>query len=200
VTRILTALAAVGPDAAAARSAAALLERFHRVPVAAYSLAGYLRSPRAPSQIALCPTGRSAASDIAFLRKASARLLWPPPRELLAGAIEGLLGLEGPPPGARRAEAGGESGTSFFVEGKVTAARVRALAAAGATLLVAENPRTVRVSAALLKRLERLGLRFLALDPVRVAGILAPPALARSRSKWRSLVPRGARVWLRQSR
>jgi hypothetical protein len=200
VTRILTALAAVAPDAAAARSAAAILERFgaHQGPVAAFSLAGYLRSPRAPSRIALCPAGRSAASDLAFLRKASARLLWPPPGELLAGAIEGLLGLEGPRPGARGE--GGESATAFFVEGSVTAARIRALAGAGATLLVAENPRTVRIPVALLERLGRLEIRFLALDPVRVAGILASPALARSRAKWRGLAPKGTRVWLRRSR
>ncbi|HKA36633.1 MAG TPA: hypothetical protein VKH43_07410 [Thermoanaerobaculia bacterium] len=198
MTRILTALAAVAPDASAARSAAAVLMRLHRGPVTACSLAGYLRSPRAPSKVALCPAGRSITADLAFLRKASARLLWPPPGDLLAGAIEGLLGLETLPHRARRD--GGDSGTAFFVEGELGPARVQALAQAGATLLVAENPRTVRLSGALLMRLDRLGIRLLSLEPIEVAGIVASSALARSRSRWKDLFPAGTRVWIRKSR
>src|SRR5262249_7978841 len=108
-----------------------------------------------------------------------------------------------PGPGPRPARArggGGDSGTAFSVEGELGPARVQALAQAGATLLVAENPRTVRLSGALLTRLDRLGIRLLSLEPIEVAGIVASSTLARSRSRWKDLFPARTRVWIRKSR
>jgi len=201
-----SSLAAVAPTEAAARSAAAYLARGKSARLVPFSLARYLRSARAPSRIVLCPAGRDPVSDLAFLRDASRRLLWPRPADLLSEAIEGMLGLE-----ERRKTASGrrrrqpvaptdEAGGAYFVEGAMTPARAEALAAAGVRRWIAVHPRAVRIGGRLFTRLDRLGVRWLALEPIEAAAVLASPALASSRSRWKPLLPEGVRVWVRKTR
>ena len=199
-------LAALAPNEAAAGRAARDLARRGNAGVLAFSLPRYLRSADAPTRIVLCPAGRDPAADLAFLRNASRRLLWPAPGEILAEAIEGLLGRETPQASAgsrprKGAEARSEESAGvFFVEGAVTPARARALLADGARRWIAVNARTVRIGGALFSRLRGLGVRWLALEPIEVVGVLASPALARMRSRWGPLLPPGARIWIRRLR
>ena len=197
-------LAAVAPTQAAAKRAAAFLGRRGRQRVLPFSIDGYLRSRQAPSRIVLCPAGKDPAEDIAFLRDASRRLLWPRPGEVLAEAVEGMLGLEeqgasgGRTPSRKKPPAGADQGAAYFLEGAVTPKRADALAEAGIRRWIAVNPRTVRIGDALFARLDRLGIRWLALEPVEAAGVLVSPELARSRLLWRRLLPRGATIRVRE--
>jgi len=198
-------LAGVAPTRASARSAVVHLAGRAKGPIDPFSLAEYLASPHAAGRIVLCPAGRSLTSDIGFLREVSERALWAPTDPILAGAIEGLLGF--PPPAAPdRFRDGralladrktGPTATALLLEGTVTSARARALAAGDARHWIVESPRRVRVERRLMKRLRRLGVRWSALEPVTVAGVLASPLLAAARSRWKPLLPAGTPVWVR---
>jgi hypothetical protein len=48
-----------------------------------------------------------------------------------------------------------------------------------------------------MKRLQKTGVRWLALDPVILVAVLASPRLAEARSRWKHLLPAGARLWIR---
>jgi hypothetical protein len=198
-------LAVVAPTTTAARGAAAWLERREGRRALPYSLATYLASGRAPSRIVLCPAGRSLAADIAFLREVSRRALWPPPDEILAEAIEGFRGSHGQDAAIRPASGRGTSASkiektseALLLEGIVTSARARSLAAERAGLWIVESPRHVRVDRRLRDRIDRIGVRWAALEPVNVAAVLASPKLARALPRWGRLLAPGTAVWIRK--
>src|SRR5262249_7556857 len=64
---------------------------------APFSVATYLSAEGPPRGVVLCPPGRSVARDVAFLRIAAARLLWPAPPARVAEAIEGIRAGDEPP-------------------------------------------------------------------------------------------------------
>src|SRR5258706_3625906 len=88
-------IAIIAPTPALARSAAAFLAGRLEGHLRPFALADYLASPRAPEQIVLCPSGRSLASDVAFLAPARERILWGAPEEPF---YHGSVGLRGRPP------------------------------------------------------------------------------------------------------
>jgi hypothetical protein len=197
-------LAAVAPTRASARSASARLAGRAVGRIEAFSLAQYLASPRASARVVLCPAGRSLASDIGFLREVSERVLWAPPGPTLAGAIEGLLGTPASAAADRsryRRRLPGEReelpiAAAVLLEGTVTSARARALAAGDARHWIVESPRRVRVESRLMERLRKIGVRWSALVPVTVAAVFVSPRLARAHSRWKSLLPPGTPVWV----
>lgn len=193
----------IAPTPALARSAAAFLAG--RLPGAPspFALPDYLASPRAPRRIVICPSGRSVATDVDFLRTARERILWDAPEEIVYGAIEGLLGSipTAPPPGTgrRRApvsrkRAGGTA--ALLLEGIVTTRRARALSSQDARLWIVEHPGRVRVDRGLMETLRRKGVRWAALEPVLVLAVVASPRLAEARSLWARLLPRATPVWI----
>ncbi len=192
-------VAIVAPTSASARSAAAFLKRRLARAVTACSLPDYLALAHASRRIVLCPAGRSLEQEIDFLRAARSRVLWGPPDEIVRGAIEGLLGalLPEPAQGRRGEHREGRGGVALFLEGFVDSERARAALASDTRLWIVENPRRVLVDRALLERLSKIGVRWLALEPVFLAGILASPRLAEARSRWKHLFPAGTRVWIR---
>ncbi len=147
----------------------------------------------------LCPVGWSLERQIDFLRAARERALWEPPGEIVFDAIEGLLGSLPPAParGRRGARHASERHAVLLLEGLVTSERARAALASDARLWVVEHPRRVRVNRPLMKRLQKTGVRWLALDPVILVAVLASPRLAEARSRWKQLLPAGARLWIR---
>jgi hypothetical protein len=195
-------IAAIAPTKAAAWAARAWLVRRRKGLFEPFSLAAYLASMKAPSRVVLCPGGRSVGQDIEFLAEASRRALWPPPDEVLAEAIDGFRGsvsrhmaaVSGTAPAA----VGNVSREALLLEGRVGSSRARSLAGIGARAWVVESPRHVRIESALYGRLEALGIRWFALEPVTVAAVLAPPALARARPRWRRLLPPGTPLWIRE--
>jgi hypothetical protein len=197
-------VAVLAPTPALARSAAVFLAGRLEGDLCSFALPDYLASPRAPDQIVLCPSGRSLASDVDFLVVARERVLWGAPEETLSGAIEGLRGS--PPPararGSRRRrvspvrEGKSETAAALLLEGTVTSARARALMSQDARLWIVENPRRVRVSPDWMEKLQRLGVRWAALEPVSLVALLASPRLARARSRWGRLLPRATPVWI----
>jgi hypothetical protein len=198
-------VAVIAPTAALARSGAAFLAGRLAGGLVPFSLTDYLASPRAPGQIVLFPSGRSVADDIDFLRAAQERVLWGAPEEILSSAIEGLRGspsrapARGLPrrrlPGSRNR--GDGTSAALLLEGTVTSARARALLSQDARFWVVENPRRVRVDRGLMETLRRQGVRWAALDPVALLGVLASPGLASARQRWSRLLPRATPVWIR---
>jgi hypothetical protein len=198
-------VAVIAPTPALARSAAAFLAGRFSEALSPFALADYLASPRAPRRIVLCPSGRSVASDLRFLRAARQRILWDAPEEIVYGAIEGLLGsippAPAPGPDRRRApvsrrRAGGTT-AALLLEGTVTSARARALSAQDLRLWIVEHPGRVRVDRGLLETLRRKGVRWAALEPVSVLALLGSPLLSRARPRWGRLLPPGTPVWIR---
>src|SRR6266508_2003557 len=192
-------VAVVAPTPASARSAAAFLKKRLAGSVTACSLADYLALARAPRRMVLCPVGRSLEREIDFVRAARERALWEPPGEIIFDAIEGLLGWLPPAPvrGRRGTLQGGERGAALLLEGPVTSERARAALASDARLWIVEHPRRVRVNRPLMERLQKTGVRWLALDPVILVAVLASPRLAEARSRWKHLLPAGTRLWIR---
>ena len=197
------AIAVIAPTRARARRAADFLAR--RTGAAApFSLAGYLACRRAPRRLILCPAGRSVADDIAFLRKVRDRVLWDAPEEVIYSAIAGFLGSlpEAPNPLPRRRQSRpsrkgeGAPKAALLLEGTVDSARARALLGEDARFWIVEHPRKVRVGAVLMEQLRRKGVRWCALRPLSVAGILASPGLARASSRWKRDVAPGAPIWV----
>lgn len=192
-------MAIVAPNDTSARSAAAFLKKHLAGAFTACSLPGYLARPRAPRRIVLCPAGRSVEKEIAFLRTARERVLWRPPDEIVLGAIEGLLGFRLPEPARGRVSErrAAPREIALLLEGAVGSARARAALASDARLWIVEHPRRVRVDEPLLEKLRKHGVRWLALEPVILVGVLASQSLAQARSRWRHLLPAGTQLWIR---
>lgn len=197
-------VAVLAPTPALARSAAAFLAGRLPEALSPFALPDYLASPRAPRRVVLCPSGRSVATDVDFLRAARERILWDAPEEIVYSAIEGLLGSipTAPAPGSGRRRApvsrkrAGGTATALLLEGTVTTARARALSSQDALLWIVEHPGRVRVDRGLMETLRRKGVRWAALEPVIVVAVLASPRLARARSRWRRLLPPETPVWV----
>lgn len=189
-------LALVSPTLAAARESRSevRLPGARLVPV---SLGTYARDPRAPLRIVLCPAGGGLEDDLRFLRQARRAVLWPPPATEVWNAIAGLRGSHDPPP--PRATASPErSGrrSALLLEGDVTLDRARQAAASGAPRdWIVERVQRVRIGPKGLDELRRLGIRWATLEPVEVVALVASPALASARSRWRSLLPKDVAVW-----
>jgi hypothetical protein len=202
--RNLGRVAVIAPTPALARSAAAFLAGRLPEALSPFALPDYLASPRAPRRVVLCPSGRSVATDVDFLRAARARVLWDAPEEIVYRAIEGLLGSIPPAPapgsGRRRApvsrKRAGGTPTALLLEGTVTTARARALSSQDVLLWIVEHPGRVRVDRGLMETLRRKGVRWAALEPIIVVAVLASPRLARARSRWRRLLPPETPVWV----
>ncbi len=198
-------VAVIAPTRALARSAAVLLAGRLPDPLRPFALRDYLASRRPPRRIVLCPSGRSVASDVDFLKAARERVLWDTPEEVVYSAIEGLLGSIPPAPapgsGSRRAPASrkraGETAAALLLEGTVTSARVRALSSQDARLWIVEHPGRIRVDSDLMATLRRKGVRWAALEPASVVALMASSRLARARSRWARLLPRSTPVWIR---
>jgi hypothetical protein len=192
-------VAVVAPTSASARSAAAFLKKRLAGAVTACSLADYLALARAPRRMVLCPVGRSLEREIDFIRAARERALWEPPGDIVFDAIEGLLGSLPPAPtlGRRGTRQASERNAALLLEGLVTSKRARAALASDARLWIVEHPRRVRVNRPLMERLQKTGVRWLALDPVILVAVLASPRLAEARSRWKHLFPAGTRLWIR---
>jgi hypothetical protein len=200
--RVGFAAALVGPrqpPAAAARGIpCAPLERL--------SLDDYLRARSAPDRVVLCPQGRSLDADLAFLRAAKSRLLWPSPPSDIADAIAGLVtetaaaatATSAVEPARRpaRSRSQGPLHAALLLEGLVTRERAEAALASPARLWVVESVRCVSLGAADLEALARKGVRWAALRPVELSGLAASGALARARSRWPRWL-RGRPVWRR---
>lgn len=191
-------IAVVSPTAAVARAfAPRLAALLPEAELAAFSIDRFLSDRGAPARIVLCPAGRSVRDDVAFLEDARRRALWPPPGGELASAIAGLRGSHdekperhAPPPAGRGLT------TALLLEGDVTSARAESAAASGAPRQwIVERVQRVRISAAGLEELKRLGIRWSVLEPVEVIALAASPELARAPSRWASRLPAGIPVW-----
>lgn len=188
------AVALVAPTRARAEAAAERLQGlWNGNPLAAASLAAALAGPVRP-RVLLCPLGRSLDGDLAFLRRVRQRLLWPAPGEGLRAAIAGLRGEHPGGTGKSSRRRGPGRHSALLLEGTVTPGRARkALASANRDWIV-EDPFSVRLTDRQLRELARHGVTWFVLEPVVVEALLASPALARARDRWRNLLPRGTRV------
>jgi hypothetical protein len=191
-------IALVGPTAAVARSfEASLASRFPDNRLAPVSLSRFLSDRRAPARIVLCPAGGNLADDLAFLRAARRRALWPAPGAELSHAIAGLRGFDDAAPDGMPLPAPTRSGhrTALLLEGDVTPERARGAAAAPSPRhWIAERVQCVRIGESLLEELRRLGIRWSVLDPVEVVAVAASPELARAHSRWSRWVPRAVPI------
>ncbi len=191
-------IALVGPTAAVARSfEARLASRFPDSRLAPVSLSRFLSDRRAPARIVLCPAGGDLTDDLAFLRAAHRRALWPAPGAELSRAIAGLRGFDDAAPDGMPLPAPTRSGrrTALLLEGDVTPERARGAAAAPAPRhWIAERVQRVRIGENLLGELRRLGIRWSVLEPVEVLAVAASPELARAHSRWSRWVPRAVPI------
>jgi hypothetical protein len=184
-------LALIGPK----RPPAAALRQILPAAIESFSLDGYLAAAAAPDRIVLFPRGENLDADLAFLREAKARLLWPAPPREIADAIAGLVTDAPPGRGRMSRRRPGPLVTALLLEGAVTRARAHAALASPVRLWVVESVRLVRLSGAELAGLAREGVRWSALRPVDVEGVLCSPGLARALRRPGRLLPRGARIW-----
>ncbi|MDQ5857134.1 MAG: hypothetical protein M3542_02485 [Acidobacteriota bacterium] len=197
--RHIATIAVVSPTVAVARAFAPRIARL--LPGAAlstFSLERFLSDRRAPARIVLCPAGESLRDDVAFLKDAHRRALWPRPGVELSGAIAGLRGSHDEPrAGTAPSPAGrGRTTAALLLEGDVTPARAERAAASGAPRhWIVERVQRVRISPAGFDELRRLGIRWSALEPVEVIALAASPELARAPSRWASRLPPGVPVW-----
>jgi len=180
-----------------ARTAAARLARSlpHRS-LRPFSLEGFLTSSRAPGQIILCPPGQAMAPHRDFLREVRERLLWPAPDRLLYAAIAGLLTHLPLHPSRLDAHGFRRRTTALLLEGAVTPARARKALEGDARHWVVENVRRVRLCRKGLAELARRGVRWSALQPVRVIAVVVSPELARQRLRWKKYLPAKTPVWI----
>jgi hypothetical protein len=186
-------IAVIAPSLRQARTAAARRNR-PRWRLRPFSLEGFLASRQAPSQIIVCPAGRDAVRDCDFLREVKERLLWPAPDRVLYAAIAGLL-THLPPAPLRRAR-GSRRRTALLLEGAVTPARARKALEGDSRHWVVETARRVRLGRRDLAELARRGVRWSALQPVRVIAALVSPELAHRRSRWKRCLPAKTPVWI----
>lgn len=187
----------VAPRMKRARTAAAAFSQpLSGLRCSPVSLASLLARGPASETLVVCPGGADLEGDLDFLARLSERVLWPAPDPELFGAIAGLLGHglpDVPPEGWRRET---RRKVAFLFEGSVTPARVRAALASDARHWIVESVRHVRLSRQGLARLERKGVRWSALRPLRVVALIASPVLARAQRRWRKLLPPGTPVWV----
>jgi hypothetical protein len=197
------AIAVVAATAAEARDAAAALPL--RTPgsrLVPAALAAYLGDPAAPARIVLCATRGPAGRGLAFLTRASARLLWPAPPADIDAAIGGLRDADHAPRRGGTAR-GGRLRAALLLEGPVDAFRTRAAFAAvenaGPRDWIVESARHVRLSGPRLAALARAGVRWSALEPVELVAVYAGAAVARS-LRGRAWLPRRTPVWITPGR
>ncbi len=193
-------IAVVGPTAAVARSWSAVLARRMRgTPLQPLSLDGYLSRRNAPGRIVLCPAGRTLPEDLAFLRSAHRRALWPPPAAEIWGAIAGLRGSHDTAPRRATPSSPGREArkTALLMEGDVDSERARRAASSGAPRhWIVERVQRVRFGEADLEKLKHLGIRWSVLEPVEVVAVAASADLARARRRWMRWVPAGVGIWV----
>ena len=204
-TAPLAPVAVLAETAGEARSSASSLRaRLPAAEVIPATLAGYLGTAAAPARVILCATRRPAAAGLAFLTRASARLLWPAPPADIDAAIGGLRDSEPVPrrgPTRARPRRSGRPTAALLLEGAVDHIRTRAAlaavegAGAGPRDWIVESVRHVAVPARRLAALERAGIRWCALEPVELLAVCAGAALARSvrNQPW---LPAGTPVWI----
>ncbi len=197
------AVVCIAPGGRLARAAAATIAAaLPGVRLTARSLAGYLAAPGPDSRILLCPAGTSVARDLAFLRRAAGRLLWPAPSPDFRDAIGGLRTGSSSPRAARRGTPprwrGRGTLAALLLEGRVDPARMRAILASGAPRdWIVESPRHVALPGGLERDLDRAGVRWAALEPIELVAVCVSAGLAKARARWRSLLPSRTAVWVR---
>ena len=209
-------VAVVAATAAEARAAADVL--VPRVPgrdVVPAAFGAYLADAGAPSRVILCATRGPAERAAAFLGRAAARLLWPPPPSDLGAAIGGLRETPPAPARIRRARSDRRRVRSaLLLEGSVDRTRAGAALAAtkqaersgaeagvgmGLWLWIVESPRHVRLPERSLAALARAGVEWSALEPVELVAVYAAPPVARA-LRGRGGLPRGTPVWITPDR
>jgi hypothetical protein len=175
----------------AARRLAPDHRELHLVPC---SVGAFLTETAGPGSVVVCPEGRRVTEDLTFLRKVRDRILWSAPPRELALAIAGVRAEEHSPEAAIRR--GRPPRTALLLEGLVTAARAAAaLRAKAPSFWIVEDARRVRLSQARLEKLERAGVRWMSLSPVRLLAVAAGPALLRARARWKGLLQRDTEIW-----
>jgi hypothetical protein len=190
-------LGVLAPNRARARAgAAALRRRMPGVRCRLLSLADLFVSGRLPDALVLCPRGALLQADLDFLSSVSARALWPAPEGDLHGAIAGFLGHHLPDSSAAVPRGRASRKIALLIEGDVTPKRARDALRSDMRLWIVESPSRVRLSERQLRRCHDLGVRWAALRPVRVVGLLASPQLARAHRRWRKLLPPDTPVWV----
>jgi hypothetical protein len=191
-------VALVGPTSSVARALAPRLAPFLApFRVSTQSLARFLADRKAPPRIVICPAGRLLREDLQFLEEVRRRALWQRPGTELAGAIAGLRGEHDLPAGQSTPRPSGRGRTSaLLLEGDVTRARaLRAVDSGAPRHWIVERVQSVRIAAAPLDELRRLGIRWSALEPVEVIAVAASPELARVAARSPSRLPNGVPVW-----
>ncbi len=186
-------LAATAAEAAAA--AREIAPRLPGVALAPVSLAGYLRSPDAPSRVVFCVTGKPPARARAFLTRAAARLLWPAPPADLFDAVGGLLTAARRPRRLRAAAAPPGPGAltaALLLEGPVDVRRARAALRSAPRDWIVESARHVRVGSRALAALARAGVAWSVLEPVELVAVFVAAPLPRAPG-----LPAQAPVWVR---
>ena len=166
------------------------------------ALSEYLATAGAPARVILCATRRPAAGGLAFLARASARLLWPAPPGDIDAAIGGLRDSE-PAPGRGRAPRSARPRAALLLEGAVDHTRTRAALAAvaetGPRDWVVESVRHVAMPDRRLAALVRAGIRLCTLEPVELLAVCAGEPLAR-RVRNQPWLPAGTPVWITSRR
>jgi hypothetical protein len=179
----------VGPSETVARRVArALSSRFPRTRLLGMTVASYLGRPGVPLPLVLAPAGRDADADRRFLEAARDRILWPLPPAEIYDAISGVL-TDLPALTGRRSSSPGSITGVLLLEGKVTAARARAALDSPVRSWVVEHAGCVRISDRALGSLQSAGVRWSALRPPTLLGVVDPTRCARP------LFPPGTRVW-----
>ena len=198
------AVAVVAATAAEARDAAAALPP--RVPgcrLVPVALAAYLADPAAPARVVLCATRGTAPRGLAFLSRASARLLWPAPPADIDAAIGGLRDDHNHAPPREGAPRAGRLRVALLLEGAVDPERTRAAFAAvknaGPRDWIVESARHVRLPGPRLEALGRAGVRWCALEPVELVAVYVAEVVARSLRR-RAWLPRRTPVWITPAR
>jgi hypothetical protein len=132
-----------------------------------------------------------------FLQEVRKRLLWTTPDRLLYAAIAGLLTHLPPRPSRLDARRSKGAMTALLLEGPVTPARARRALDGDSRHWIVENVRRVRLGQKGLAELARRGVRWSALQPVRVIAVVVSPELARQRRRWTRYLPAKTPVWIR---
>jgi hypothetical protein len=198
-------VAVVAATAAEARVAASAPELRAGTPgydVFPAALSAYLADPQAPPRVILCATRGPSARGLAFLARASERLLWPAPPADIDAAIGGLRERDfGRSPG--RPARHERLRTALLLEGRVDPNRARAALAAveraGPRDWIVESARHVRVTGAGLAALARAGIRWSALEPVELVAVYVSEDVARALRLRKGTSPRTP-VWVRPRR
>jgi len=158
------------------------------------TLSGFLARPRS-TPVLICPEGQDLARDVAFLREAVARILWRAPEEGLRAAIGGLRGEELEPlPQTARRRIGEPRSLALLLEGRVSGPRARRALDSDVRLWIVESSSSLRLNPRDRERLAKAGVTWLALEPARVAALIASPRLAKARRVWRGLLPSRTKV------